>query len=313
MDQNTLDKISLQIEEFLLKPNALRSLLILIAAFLAAYWLSRYVTRFIVWVAQSIAVRADNSSDETQAIRLRQVETYLSIFVAVFRVVIAIGVGYVAWRLLSPNSNPNIAAIGISAVFVVIAGGTINPLLRDITAGSAMIFERWFHVGDFIRVDPFMEMGGVVEKMTLRSTKLRSLNGEVVWINNQHIQAARVTPRGVRTIAVDLFVNNEERGRKLIEKVIAAIPSGTMTLAKPLRIKRIEQWGDEQWMVAVSGQTPPGREWIIENYFVESLKELDKKSRGKNLLIHPPMVRFEDAAAERSFKRAVRVAKEDRK
>jgi len=309
MDNQLFQSLQTETKDFLLQPNALRSLLILVAALLVAYWLSRYVSRGIIKVAQFIAVRADNSSSETQTIRLRQVETYLSIVVAIIRVVIAVLAGYIAWRLLSPvTSNSGVAAIGMSAVFIVLAGGTLNPLLRDITAGSAMIVERWFHVGDFIRVDPFWEMGGVVERMTLRSTKLRSLNGEVVWINNQHITAVRVTPRGVRTIAVDLFVNHELKGRKLIDKVIATIPSGTMTLAKPLRITRNEKWGENQWMFTVVGQTPPGREWIIENFFVESLKELDKKTRGGKVLVHVPMVRFEDPAAEKSFKRAVRVA-----
>lgn len=84
-------------------------------------------------------------------------------------------------------------------------------MLRDLTAGTAMIAEQWFNVGDYIRVEPFIDVGGVVERATLRSTKLRSLNGEIIWLHNQHIHGIKVTPRGIRTMAVDIFVNDEKK------------------------------------------------------------------------------------------------------
>ena len=55
-----------------------------------------------------------------------------------------------------------------------------GPLLRDITTGSVMIAERWYGVGDYIIAEPFLNIQGVVEQVSLRSTKLRGLSGEVV-------------------------------------------------------------------------------------------------------------------------------------
>jgi small conductance mechanosensitive channel len=182
-------------------------------------------------------------------------------------------------------------------------------VLRDITAGVTMIIERWYHVGDYIRIEPFMDVSGVVESMNLRSTRLRNLNGEVIRLHNQHIQAVRVTPRGLRTIEVDVFVNNPRVGRTLIEKVIAAMPVGTMTVAKTPEITREEKWSDHLFFFTISGQTPPGREWLMETYFVDSLKELDGKRKGIDALVRPPLVRYADPAAERSFKRAVRMSR----
>lgn len=291
-------------------PGVLQSMLILVASAVAAYWLSRFVARLIIRIAQAIAVRADSTPDDEKHIQYRRVETYLSVTVALVRVLIVATVAYIAWRVLSPEGSASTVAIGASAFVIVTAGATLGPILRDTTAGAAMIIERWFHVGDFVRIEPFMEMGGVVERMTLRSTKLRSLNGEVIWLHNQHIQSVRVTPRGVRTIAVDVFVNNKDRGEKLVDKIIQTIPTGTMTVTKKLRITRREQWGDKLWLLTVEGQTPPGREWLIEDFFVASLKELDEKSRGARILVRKPLVRFNDPAAERSFRRAVRVSKE---
>ena len=69
--------------------------------------------------------------------------------------------------MLSPFSATNMsssaAAIGAGAFFVVIAGQTVGIILRDLTAGSIMITEGWFKIGDFIKIEPFWDVSGVVE------------------------------------------------------------------------------------------------------------------------------------------------------
>lgn len=301
--------------DFFVQPNAFRAVLILIAALVSAYWLSRFVAQGIVRIAQIVAVRSDNESDDLRATRLRQTETYLSVAIAVVRALIVAVVGYFAWRALSPLSSSGTAsgaaAIGASAFFVVIAGQTVGLILRDLTAGTLMIAEGWYKIGDFIKVEPFMDVAGVVERFTLRSTKLRALNGEVIWVHNQQIMAAHVTPNGVRTIAVDIFVRDKDMGIELINKIISAIPKGRTMLAKPLRITNTDQWGESRWRITVMGQTAPGREWLIENFFVEAVKDLDEgKEPSEKLLALPPMSRHADETANRHFRRAVRVKQE---
>ena len=303
---NTLSQITTEISDFLASPNAFRSVLILIFAMFVAYWLSSFVARLVIITAKRTAIRSDAATDAEKRLQLRRLETYLTVSTALVRALIVGTVAFYMWQYLSESASLSTAAIGASAFFIVLGAGTLGLVLRDITAGSTMIIERWFNVGDFIRVEPFLDVHGVVERMTLRSTKLRSLNGEVVWMHNQYMQAVKVTPHGLRTIAVDVFVNNPRVGKSIIEKAIATIPISTMTVTEAPEIERSEQWGDYIWLYTIIGKTPPGREWIMENYFVESLKELDEKRRGKQTFVRPPLVRYADPAAERSFKRAVK-------
>ncbi len=298
-----------EIRDFLATPNSMRSLLILMISIIVAYWLSKYISRGIIHLAQFIAVRSDNTADDDKRIMLRRVETYLSIGIAVVRALIIGIVAFYTWQLLSPGANLSAATIGASAFFVVIAGATIGMILRDLTAGATMIAERWFHVGDFIRVEPFTDVGGVVERMTLRSTKLRSLNGEVIWLHNQHIQGVKVTPRGLRRLAIDIFANNEKVGRNLIEKVIAAMPVGTLKLATKPEIVACEKWGEKLWHFVVIGETTPGREWLMDTYFLSSLEEVDARRKGPTTFVRKPIARYSDERAERSFRRAVRLQK----
>lgn len=306
-----IDNILHEINEFFTQKNAFSMVLLFILVLVLAFFLSRYIARAIIWVAQKVANQSDNTSDEQKLIALRQTETYLSVAVAAVRAVVVAITAYIAWRILSPTNNPSgIAAIGASAVFVVFAGQTLGMLLRDVTAGALMITERWFAVGDYIRFEPFGDLSGVVERFNLRSTKIRSLNGEIIWINNQYIQAVHVTPRGVRTIAVDVFSHDGERAKATLEKIIKTIPTGTMLLAKPLKITRVEQWNDDMVRLTVVGQTAPGREWLIDDFLLSMIKDVDAGvAHDERLFLFKPISRFADETATRKFRRAVRAEK----
>lgn len=302
-----------EIAHFLSKPNAYRTLLILIASIAFAYWVSRLLGTFIVFLAQKISVRTDTETREERVMLLRQVETYLSVTVAAVRAVVVAIVAYVTWRILAPDGSTSIggstaAAIGAGTFFVVFAGQTLGILLRDLTYGAIMIAEKWFTIGDFIKVEPFMDVQGVVEKMTLRSTQLRRLSGEVVWIHNQQIQAVHVTPRALRVMAVDVFVKEPEVAKKEIEKIMKVVPTGPTLLARPLRVKSTEKWGEDMWCITIVGETAPGREWLIENFFVSALKDADKKrSKAERIIVYGPLARFADPVADKRFKRAVQI------
>jgi hypothetical protein len=306
---NVLDKTNSELTGFFSEQNAMRSLIVLIISIIGAFLLSKLVAFIIIKVAQFVATISDNAPDAERQVRLRRIETYLSVSIALVRALIIGFVAFYAWKILTPEASTGAATIGASAFFIVLAGGTIGMILRDITTGASMIIEGWFHVGDYIDIEPFDNLSGVVERMTLRSTKLRSLSGEVVWIHNQHMQAVKVTPSGLRTIAVDVFVNNQNVGKNLIEKAIETIPTGIIKVAKKPEITRTEKWGEHLWLFTVVGETPPGREWLMEKFFVESLHALDDRRSGPKTLVRPPIARFADPEAERSFKRSVKMAR----
>lgn len=308
-----MDVVTTDIVDFFSEPNAYRSVLILVACIIGAYLLSKLLADLIIKIAQKVSVRSEVESNEDRFIRLRQVETYLSVSVAVVRAAVVAIAAYVAWRFISPVSNSGAAAIGASAFFIVFAGQTLGMVLRDVTAGAIMIIEQWFNVGDFIKVEPFINVTGVVERLTLRSTKLRSLSGEIIWIHNQQIQAAHVTPRGVRTIAVDVFVRDKDKGLKTIKELAKAVPVSPTMLARALRIEKPEEWAGGLWRITVTGQTTPGREWLIENFFVNAIKEVDAGVRNKvnRTFVYEPIAHYADPVADKKFKRAVRARKDN--
>ncbi|HEY1085311.1 MAG TPA: mechanosensitive ion channel family protein [Candidatus Saccharimonadales bacterium] len=306
MNPDLFNTINQEVQEFFTRPDAYRSVLILVIAVALSYAVSKFLANGIVKLAQIIGTKSDGISNRQRQIRYRQIETYLSIAVAMVRALVVAVTAYVVWRIFSPNASSSAAAIGASALFIVVAGQTLGPVLRDITAGAAMIAEGWFHVGDYIKIEPFIEMAGVVERFTLRSTKLRSLSGEVIWVHNQQIHAVHVTRNAARTYIVDVFTHEPSIAQAAIQEVIDAVPSNSAMVRNPIKIGEIEKW-DKLWHIVVHAKTAPGREWLIESFFINALKQLDEnKQKNERIFAFEPTARYADPRAEKEFKRSIR-------
>ena len=282
----------------------IHSLAVLLVSLLVAIFLGRAIAVLLRRLTASVARQADRSENLHHVMRLRRIETYIVLSIAVVRgLILAIAI-YFWWNFAYPYHNPA-TAIGASVIFVVIVGGALGPALRDIAAGSLMMAEQWFGVGDHIRVEPFVDLQGVVERVTLRSTRLRDLNGEVTWINNQAIQAVRVTPRGIRTLALELFVSNIDAGLQLIEQANLRLPNSPLMLVNPLAVMTSNELSPHIWQITAIGETAPGREWLLEKYAPELLTEIDKEAHDKPVLLNPPIARYADSEAERKFARTI--------
>jgi hypothetical protein len=286
-----------------------RTLAVFVIALCGAYILSRLITAVLIRVARTLSRHGDKAKTSEKALQFRRLETYLSIAIALIRATIFAAAIFVAWSATHSSGNNSAALIGAGTIFAVLGGATLAPMLRDFTAGGLMIAERWYNVGDFITLDPFMEDRGVVEQMNLRSTRIRKINGEVLWVHNQYIQKVSVQPNAVRTLAIDLFVRDQAKGMEIVEQLKSVLTVGPTMLVKPLEVAYSQQLGNHLWQITIIGQTAPGREWLLEKFAVTMLKEHDHMKNGENtkVIAYEPIVRYADPEAEKRFQRAVRI------
>lgn len=304
VSENFLENLRLKFETIAQGIFNFETIIVFIIALGLAYITSRLLDYIVVKVAKAIGQAGDTAKTSERALQFRRAETYLSITLALLRFVVFAVAIVAAWQVTHPESAPA-AFVGASTVFIVLAGATIVPMLRDLTTGSIMIAEQWYNVGDYITVLPFdTSVAGVVERMNLRSTRIRSLSGEIISIHNQNIQGIKVTPKGVKTIAVDVFVSDLKKGKAMVEHVAQTLPVSPTMLATPFELVHTQKLNEKLWHLTAIGQTAPGREWLIENFAREAMEEYDKKD-GK-VIVHGPIARSADEVAERRFKRAVR-------
>jgi hypothetical protein len=119
------------------------------------------------------------------------------------------------------------------------------------------------------------------------------------------LKDVRVTSRGVRTMALDVFVTDADAGKRTIEQAIRTIPTGPTMVAKQLQISETEALGEGLWRITAVGQAMPGREWLIEDFAVKAINKYDGLREGDPVIVHGPIARHADATAERRFRRAV--------
>jgi hypothetical protein len=271
-----------------------------------AFLLGRLTASVLRRVVAAIGKQADKSDNLHTVNRMRRYETIIILSIAIIRTFFVLFAIYLWWIYVHPKQQPT-ALIGASALFAIILGGALSPMLRDISSGSVMMAEQWYAVGDYVKLEPFGEMQGVVERVTLRSTRIRGLNGEVIWVNNQNIQAVRITPKGIRTLAVELFVHDLDKGQELIDSTNRRLPNGSLLVISPLNVMTSSKVGENLWHLTAIAETAPGREWLIERYAIDVMKEIDEERKLK-LLATEPVARFADSDTERRFARAIQNA-----
>jgi moderate conductance mechanosensitive channel len=220
--------------------------------------------------------------------------------------VIRTGIGYIAIAAALvvaaaqlTGGFDRLSAVAGASFFLIIVGFSAQRVLVDIIAGFNMFMERWYSVGDTIAI-PMLEVQGIVEDVSLRRTKLRSLDGEVINIHNSQIAAVRVLPGGVKEFDVELVASNRETAELLVRDVSAILPEGPTTFIQRPVVHQIDDLSPGLIRLRMRAAVAPGREWLVNGFYTDLLKE----RADKHLIVHGPVVLTVDERATRSFARA---------
>jgi hypothetical protein len=145
------------------------------------------------------------------------------------------------------------------------------------------------------------KLAGVVEEVGLRSVKLRAINGDLMRVHNSQIMAARLLPRGVREVSIELFVNDEVRGRELVEEVAGIVPIGPTQFVQPPTVVSSAPLDGHIAHVVARATVFPEREWLA----YELLPSLIKERAPEGLVVHGPVVMDVDDVAQLRMSRSL--------
>src|ERR671939_2011675 len=203
-------------------PRALAEVVLIVGLFLAAYVVSRLAGGFGGWLVARRAVAGEDAPADAVA-RLQQRETAASLTQTSVRY-LAFGLAVVLSIIVLSGVRHVDTLVG-GAFVAIVLGFAVQRVLWDVLAGLFMFFENWFEVGDLVSIEPW-GLQGVVEEASLRSVKLRSVAGEVIHVQNSQVLAARLIPRGLRELEVELFVSDLDAGERLGEGVRRIVRGG---------------------------------------------------------------------------------------
>jgi len=196
----------------------LRILIILIAAWLISLVVTHVVVRFVHGLQRA----QDRVLNRADADRLEQRRRTL---VTVMRSTIVALVWITALITVIGELGINLGAFVATATII---GGALafgaQTLVRDLIAGFFLIAENQFGVGDVVDAGAAT---GVVEKVSLRITRLRDDEGRVWYLPNGQITRIANLSQSERTVHVDVVARSDDD--------LALVGSRLQRLANDLR------------------------------------------------------------------------------
>ncbi|MGE3687482.1 MAG: mechanosensitive ion channel family protein [Acidimicrobiia bacterium] len=172
------------------------------------------------------------------------------------------------WVLIELNL-PASALVPLASVVGAGLGFGAQQIVGDVLAGIFILSERQFGIGDLIRVGPLGAVGwveGRVEEVTLRVTKLRTSDGDLVTIANgelrQSVNASRDWARMLIIVPLPRDVDLEAVTVRLNEigAAMATEDEWAAVMIEPPAVAGVEDLGSETIEVRVTGRTLPAQQ-----------------------------------------------------
>src|SRR5947209_4918855 len=182
--------------------RGLRVILVVIAAILAV--------RLVTWIADQVTRQLDEGFVESDALVRSEATKHRQAVASVIQWVSIVLIAI--WGMVQIADVLSFSIKGFVAPATVIGaalGFGAQQVVRDLLSGFFIIVEKQYGFGDLVTltVVSTTEARGTVENVTLRVTRLRSPNGEVLTIpNGQIVQAVNESKDWARAV-VDIPIS----------------------------------------------------------------------------------------------------------
>lgn len=249
-------------------------------------WLVRRLSVDFIGRLLKHTVRPDTYP--TKADREKRIKTLHSLASGVIR----LGVYVVAGIMIISEINPsykNLLFTSAGLIGVALGFGA-QSLIRDIVSGVFIIIENQYRIGDEISLTAGAGIGtvdGIVENITIRTTVLRDLsgnvhhmpNGNIGVTSNQTLGFSRMNENIIVAIETDL-AQLEEVIKKVGQDLVARPEMEAMILEAPALIS-VKGFSEGGVIVRISAKTSPAAQWRVRSEFYKQLKKAFEKHKIK--------------------------------
>jgi small conductance mechanosensitive channel len=159
--------------------------------------------------------------------------------------------------------TPLLASAGVAGLAISLGA---QSLIKDLIGGLLVIVENQYAVDDFIQVG---SVSGTVERITLRATYVRAINGDLFTVPNGEIRVLANLTRDWSKVQIDLGIAYEEdldRALRILAENAGAFakdPTLAQHLLEPPAVLGVVSLGDSAAVVRVAVKTLPGKQWEV--------------------------------------------------
>ena len=242
--------------------HGLKILGIIIVAWLLILFLRAAISRFEKRFAD------DSDSEKTKRV------TTLS---AIIRTTVIISIYTAAVIMIIEECGiaigPLLAGAGIAGLAI---GFGAQSLVKDVISGFFIILEDQIRVGDVVNI---AGVGGIVESISLRTTRLRDIEGRVHIVPNGLIEVATNFTREWSRALVEIGVAYKED----VDRVIAVLqevgenlrsdPDFKDLILEPMTVQGLDSFGDSSVNIRIFFKTLPIKQWDVAREFRKRVKK----------------------------------------
>jgi small conductance mechanosensitive channel len=244
--------------------SGLRIILILVGALV--------VVRLAVFITRRVEQTFQDNDPSTMNEREKQAATLGKVIRNISRILVWSVAVMMILKELGIDIGPILAGIGIMGLAV---GFGAQSLVKDFLAGMFILIENQYNVGDVIEA---AGAKGQVEKITLRATTLRDLEGNVHIIPNGTIEVVTNRTRQWSRFVLDIGVAYKEnvdevmRVLKEIGDELAADVEFSSMITAPLEVLGVQDFADSAVVIRVMFTTKPVMQWTVGREFRRRVK-----------------------------------------
>lgn len=190
-------------------------------------------------------------------------DTLIDVLGGIGQVLIVLIVVFSILSVLNVPIAPVLAGFGIAGLAV---GFGAQYLIRDLISGVFIIMENQYRVGDVAKV---ADINGLVEKITLRKTVLRDLDGVVHHIPNGEIKVASNFTRNFSRVNLNILVSygvNLDHAIRVVNRVgeeLAQDEHWRDIIITPPKVLRVDKLGESGIELKILGDVRPIRQWEV--------------------------------------------------
>jgi small conductance mechanosensitive channel len=227
----------------------------LLVTIVVTIFLMRFASALIHTIFQLFEYRAASRGETTAK---RRSQTLSNIFRGLAQSVIFFAGSMKVLQQLGIDVTPIIASAGVVGIAV---GFGAQSLIKDLFAGFLILLEDQYNVGDTVKIG---EVTGTVERMMLRATQIRALDGSLTTIPNGTITTVANLSKDWTRVVLDIEVDYQEDADRAAHIMLAT--------AQTLREERpdefieapvsmgIERLTPSSLVVRLTAKTPPQKQ-----------------------------------------------------
>ncbi len=228
----------------------------------------------VVWEAANAGVenKVAALTRAAQTARAARLRTLLPMLRTGLLATIFIITGLIVLSQIGLNIAPLLAGAGVLGVAL---GFGSQKLVQDLITGLFLLLENAMQVGDVVSLGG---LSGTVEYLSIRTIRLRALDGSVHIIPFSSVTTVTNQTRDFSYVVSDLPIGLDEepdRVAALLQGVAGQMrgePRWTDAMTSDLEVLGVYAFKDTSWTMRVRIRTTPSQRWAVDREFNRRVK-----------------------------------------